>query len=256
MDIILLSAGKGERLLPLTKNTPKCLLEISDGITLLESQLTSFSRNSSIGQIIIILGYLAEQIESKIPSYLRYIDVDVKTIYNPFYDVSNNFMSLWCALPFMNNDFAVINGDDVFHSSVIDQIIQQENNICMVIDKKEKYEPEDMKVKIKGSCIIQVGKDIDKEDADGESIGMIRFRNQGAKQLKNSIKKMARQPESKDIFWLAAVQDLINRGFEVRYIEIPKDKWSEVDLHPDLKYVREKVFHYIPKTIFGDNSGK
>ncbi|MCK7537617.1 MAG: sugar phosphate nucleotidyltransferase [Marinilabiliales bacterium] len=46
MRAILISAGKGERLYPLTKNTPKSLLEVGNGLTLLETQLHSLSENN------------------------------------------------------------------------------------------------------------------------------------------------------------------------------------------------------------------
>ncbi|MHA1214087.1 MAG: phosphocholine cytidylyltransferase family protein [Candidatus Hodarchaeales archaeon] len=257
MDIIILSAGKGERLLPLTRHTPKCLLEINQGITLLESQLLCISKIEGINKIYLVVGYLAEQIESKLPSYLKDIKLDVTTIYNPFYDISNNFITLWCALPFMSDDFAIINGDDVFHWSVLDQLRKAEDKkICMVIDRKDEYEIEDMKVRIKGSNIKAVSKEIPLERTNGESIGMIRFKKQGADQLKNSIHDLVRKPQSKKIFWLAAVQDLIDRGYEVKYIEIPRDKWAEVDFHPDLTHVRDQVFQYIPKSIFHDYNNK
>ena len=96
MNVIILAAGKGERLFPLTKNTPKSLLEIKDGVTLLELQLRNISK-CGIKDVSIVTGYLAEQIEAKIKAYSANFNLNVNIIYNPFYNTSNNLISLLMA---------------------------------------------------------------------------------------------------------------------------------------------------------------
>ena len=116
MKAILISAGKGERLYPLTKNTPKSLLEVGKGLTILETQLHSLSENN-IKDIVIITGFKAEQIEAKIRDYQN--DLNITTVFNPFYDISNNLLSVWMARHHMTDEFISINGDDVFYDEVI-----------------------------------------------------------------------------------------------------------------------------------------
>ncbi|MBT5420035.1 MAG: NTP transferase domain-containing protein, partial [Candidatus Cloacimonetes bacterium] len=65
MKAIILAAGKGTRMFPLTKNTPKSLLDIGQGLTLLETQLHSL-QEAGITNIVLVVGYRAEQIEAKI----------------------------------------------------------------------------------------------------------------------------------------------------------------------------------------------
>ena len=69
MKIIILAAGKGERLYPLTKNTPKPLIDLGDGETLLEKQLRSLSESRVVDEVIIVIGYLYEQVESKLKNF-------------------------------------------------------------------------------------------------------------------------------------------------------------------------------------------
>ena len=69
MKIIILAAGKGERLYPLTKNTPKPLTDLGDGETLLEKQLKSLDESQVIDEVIIVIGYLHEQFESKLKNF-------------------------------------------------------------------------------------------------------------------------------------------------------------------------------------------
>jgi choline kinase len=137
MRAFLISAGKGTRLYPLTKNTPKSLLEVGEGLTLLEAQLHSL-QEAGIVDITIIVGYRAEQIEAKLQKYNK--DFNINTVYNPFYDVSNNLISIWMARHLMQDEFITINGDDMFTSSVIKNLMKSKNNITMVMDEKDDYD--------------------------------------------------------------------------------------------------------------------
>ena len=242
MQIIILAAGKGERLLPLTRNTPKMLLEIGEGLTLIESQLLSIEHVDEIDEIVLVIGYLAEQIEAKLRPYA------VRTVYNPFYDISNNLVSLWFALSRVNQDFVVVNGDDVFHPSVLQGLVASETGreVVMVVDQKDQYDDDDMKVITQGHKVLEVGKTLSADQANGESVGMILFRNRGSRALRNTLDRMVRTPEGRGAFWLAAVQDLIDQGIEVFTHEVSPNDWAEVDFHPDRDFVRSNLQRYSP----------
>jgi len=190
MKAIILAAGKGERLYPLTKNTPKSLLDLGGGITVLESQLENIS-NAGIKDVVLVVGYRAEQIEAKIQS-IEGISFDI--VYNPFYDASNNLVSAWFAAECMHGDFILLNGDDVFESVVMEKLITNKNSITMVIDRKEEYDEDDMKVCIEEKRVVRVNKSIHPNQADGESIGMILFKGKGSEVMRNTLKRMVRHP--------------------------------------------------------------
>ena len=97
MKLIILAAGKGERLWPLTKNTPKPLLDLGNGNTLLEEQLERVQSSGVIDEVVLVTGYLSEQIEAKLRTMMATAPIRIKTLYNPFYDVANNLASLWLA---------------------------------------------------------------------------------------------------------------------------------------------------------------
>ena len=65
MRVVILSAGRGTRMLPLTRNTPKALLDLGHGITVIESQLNSI-RDAGVKEVSLVLGFLAEQVEAKV----------------------------------------------------------------------------------------------------------------------------------------------------------------------------------------------
>ncbi len=238
MRAIIIAAGKGTRLYPLTKNTPKSLLEIGDGLTLLESQLHSLKENN-IRDITIIVGYLALQIEAKIDKYRGDFNIDI--VYNPFYDISNNLISVWMARYYMNEDFITINGDDIFNPTIIENLLKSPEQITMVVDYKEKYDEDDMKIIHERSLVRKVSKQIPISEANGESVGIIKFTGLGRKIYVDTLESMVRQKENINLFYLSAIQTIIDKGYSVHMSECSPDHWGELDFHPDLLFIREYV---------------
>jgi len=236
MRAIIIAAGKGTRLFPLTKNTPKSLIEIGNGITMLESQLHSLKENN-IKDVTIIVGYRAEQIEAKIKKYAG--DFNINTVFNPFYETSNNLISVWMARHFMQEDFITINGDDIFKPSVIGNLLKSESNITMVADEKNYYDDDDMKIVHKDGLVLQVSKKIPAEEANGESVGIIKFTGKGRQIYIDTLDEMVRDEENMNAFYLKAIQQIINKGYPVNFSMCKPDDWGELDFHPDLVLIKQ-----------------
>jgi choline kinase len=243
MKVIILSAGKGTRMMPLTKNTPKPLLDIGEGVTIIESQLNSLAQCKGIDEVIFVVGYRAEQIEAKLKTYTK---IPLRFIYNPFYDSSNNLISLWLAMIQVPSDFVIINGDNLFKPHLLQSLLddKRDNSAVMVVTRKEKYDEEDMKVLTKDDQLLTVGKTINVSEATGESIGMIMFRGTARKYFMGIMDAMVRHEDSKQIFYLEAIQEMVDSGFPVHLKECAKEDWAEVDFHPDLNLVRSNMMRY------------
>lgn len=244
MKIILLSAGKGTRMMPLTRNTPKCLLHIGNGLTVLENQLETIKK-TNVKDVVLVLGYLVEQVEAKIKRFEK--DLNIQVVYNPFYDISNNLVSLWMTRHYMNDDFIIINGDNVFGVDTLNKIMSDTHDITMVIDKKHNYDEDDMKVIIEDKWVKKIGKHIPLDKANGESVGIIKFQNGANHRIKQILDSMVRSKEHLDIFYLSAIQRMIDNGHNVSFVEIPPNAWAEIDFHPDLKLIQEKMENFIPE---------
>ncbi len=244
MKAIILSAGRGTRMMPLTKNTPKCLLPLENGSTVLESQLEAIQKSGKISEVAIVVGYLSEQIETKIKTHNN--KMKIKTVYNPFYDCANNLISLWSAHHEMDNDFVIINGDNVFHESVIEKVMEDKpDGIYVTIDKLKDYTEDDMKVQIKDNKIIFINKKIPVSETNGESIGIIRIKGKKfVDACRNTILDIVRKPEARDIFWLEVFNELVRRNFNLIPVEISEEDWCEVDFHADLKILKKRVLKF------------
>lgn len=244
MKIIILAAGKGERLMPLTRNTPKPLLDMGNGHTLLEEQIHRIQESEVIDEIVLVIGYLAEQIEAKIKTYLQ-DSIKITTIYNPFYEISNNLMSLWLAKHEMNGDFLVTNGDNLFTFDVFKGLVNEnQNGIFLSISVKDEYDVDDMKVTLNNNMVANVNKLIPPEECDGESPGLVLI--QGEKFInifKENLEIIARNKENINKFWLEVFNYMHAKGVAITPWEFDGNaKWQEVDFHIDLKKAKELLF--------------
>ena len=177
MKAVLLSAGQGRRLLPLTAENPKCALQIQ-ARSLLEWQIQELAK-CGIRDVTVIVGFGAEKVDQILSGYEG--PVRLQTVFNPFYGVSDNLASCWVARESFNGDFVLINGDTLFESAILQTLLDSPRwPVTLVTDCKDQYDADDMKVCLDGGRLVQVGKTIPSEQAHGESIGMMAFRGEGA----------------------------------------------------------------------------
>ena len=243
MRIIILAAGKGERLMPLTRNTPKPLLDIGNGKTLLELQLESMKKSGVISEVILVIGYLADQIEAKLNFYKR-ANIKIETVYNPFFDISNNLISLWLARYYMDKDFMITNGDNIFSYEVFKKLARNDKDgIFLTINRKDSYDDDDMKVIIEDDKIARVSKVIDKEKADAESVGLAMVRGEKYRKIfVRTLELLVRDKEYMDKFWLEVFNKLSENCVHITPFEIDgKREWREIDFHFDLDDVKTMI---------------
>lgn len=241
MKIIILAAGKGERLMPLTRNTPKPLLDVGNGHTLLEEQINRIQKSGVISEIILVIGYLAEQIETKIKTYDAN-DLRIKTVYNPFYEMSNNLISLWLGKHEMDDDFLITNGDNLFSYDIFQEIVKEnKDGIFLSVSLKDNYDEDDMKVTLEDNIISRVSKLIPDKECNGESPGLVLVRGKKYRNIfKEYLEKLARNKEYINKFWLEVFNFMHENGINVYPWRFKENmEWQEVDLHLDLNKAKE-----------------
>ena len=249
MKLFILAAGKGERLWPLTKNTPKSLIDFGDGTTILERQIESAVSSEMFSEIIIITGYKTEQIEAKIKDHKS--KINIKTIFNPVYNVTNNLVSLWVAHNEMRGeDFVITNGDNIYIGDVFKKIKSDANNIIqLTIDYKNEYQEDDMKVSFgSDGLIMRVHKDIPLTEVGAESVGLVLVKGEKSRRLfVNKILQLVKNEDYLNKFWLEIFNSLIDDGIVISFLKIEPSDWNEVDFHPDVDIMKAMIFKGTPK---------
>ena len=235
MHAIILSAGRGSRLLPLTNSLPKCLLPI--GLTTVLSMQLDTLFAAGIKSATIVTGFNTEMVEAELDS--RYKGPETKTLFNPFYQVADNLASCWMAREAMNEDFLIINGDTLFSPNVIRAILAApKSDITVTIDKKDHYDGDDMKVSLDGTRLTAIGKTLSAEATHGESIGMLRFMGEGRKIFSNELERLMRLEEGTRSWYLSAIHGLAQSGVEINTTSIEGYEWAELDTPEDYEVCR------------------
>jgi NDP-sugar pyrophosphorylase family protein len=128
---IILAAGKGNRLLPLTRTIPKCLVPIAE-TTILDHLLETLS-HLGIGYVVIVVGYLGDAIRHRIG--VHYNGIQVTYIENPLYGYTDNISSLWYAQSFFYSDILLIEGDIFMDEEIVHDLIVCPHRNVMAVDR-------------------------------------------------------------------------------------------------------------------------
>jgi len=236
MKTIILSAGQGSRLLPLTEDRPKCLLNLGKN-TILGVQLAALKAGGST-EVVIVTGFRTAAVEKAAEEACE-PGFHVRTIFNPFYNVADNLASCWMAREEMLEPFLLLNGDTLFQPEIMTKLLQAPPApITLTIDKKADYDSDDMKVKLAGSRLLDVGKTLEAEDTHGESIGFSRFDKNGADAFIETLEQTMRTPNGLNWWYLKAIAVLAEKG-QVETCSIEGLTWGEVDFLPDLEVAKE-----------------
>lgn len=229
---IILSAGQGRRLLPLTENTPKCLLPVSEK-TVIEWQIDALLA-VGIENITIVAGFQVGLIEALLKQcYADYPQITI--LFNPFFEVADNLASCWLARSVMDGDFLLMNGDTVIESTLLTQVLNSESApITLCVDYKSTYDADDMKVQLDASGRVkQVSKIISADQIDAESIGLIYFRDQGSQYFREAVESALRHPAELKSWYLTIIDELADKNL-VNTCSVAGHRWCEIDFIEDL----------------------
>lgn len=241
MRLIILAAGKGERLWPLTKDTPKPLVNLGGGKTLLEEQLGRVKQSGVVDDVVVVTGYLGSQVD-EVVAELTDSTMKVSTVYNPFYGCSNNLASLWIAREMMTDDFMVTNGDNLFDVGVFGDFKKaaERDGIYLSLGRKDTFDDDDMKVTLSNGLVTHVAKDIPRAASDAESPGLCLVKGVEARRaFVESLDGLMRTSVGLDAFWLRVFTALGDHGYPVRpWFFDTESLWREVDIHPDVDQMK------------------
>jgi choline kinase len=230
---VILSAGQGRRLLPLTEALPKCLLRVA-GRSVLEWQVRALAANG-ITDITVVTGFQAEAVEEEVHHRLGDFGAVVRTRFNPFFAVADNAGSCFLARDLLHGDALLLNGDTLFEPALLRPVLAAPRApLTVTIDRaKQSYDADDMKVSLDGDRLRAIGKTLPPERTDGESIGLLVFRDEGGAMFEAGLEAVLRQPEGLRRWYLSVVDGLA-AAMPVRTVSIDGFAWGEIDFPDDI----------------------
>ncbi len=237
MKAIILAAGKGTRLNDVDLK-PKCLFEVG-GETLLARQIAAL-RELQVNDIVIVLGFEAERIR-------RLYEHTASFVINSRFEETSSMYSLWLARDHLADGFVVLNCDVLFHPQLLERLLRSPFEDALLVDLVDKNNnhlgDEEMKVKISDGRVVDIRKDLDPAEADGENVGIVKFSASGARRLVEEMDALISRGQLKD--WAPRAFREFATRFPLHAISTEEYPWIEIDFPEDYRRAKEEVFPQI-----------
>lgn len=230
MKAIILSAGFGSRMRPLTEKTHKSLLPVAN-MPIMKRMIQNII-NVGITDIIIVTGYRASQVKKFAKK--NFPDITFTFIHNQNYLTTNTGYSLLLTRPYVNGDAIVkFDADVVFEQAILEKLINSPVS-ALCIDRNIHLDKEEVKAIIDAEGkVIAVGKKLNPKKASGESIGIEMIENKAVKVLYAELAELMKDPKNHQEYYDDSYTTLVKRGVPFTAVDITGLKWVEVDCHED-----------------------
>lgn len=235
MEYIILAAGVGSRLYPYTKNSPKCLINVTTEETIIERAVRLINKYDSSAHITVVSGFQSFKIKELLGNKCDYIE-------NPFYRVTNSIASLWFAKKILEKrtNTVILNADIVFSNDFAKEICSIPKESCIYYDSSINSDG-DYNVQQLDGYMLVMGKELDKYN--GEYVGITKYTPNGCAILLDEINKMVYDDLYDQWYENALVQLSLNGEFAFKVIDAADFEWSEIDSIENLLKIREIIKH-------------
>lgn len=237
MKSIILAAGLGSRLRPITNNRPKSLVKVN-GTPILEKQIDCLDRDE-IDEIVVVTGYMHNKIEKFVDK--KESNTRITLVRNDNYSNTDNLYSFLLTEDICHNeDFILMNGDIFVEEEIFDKVIQNDRS-CIACDFKN-YDEEAMKVVGDRNNLTGISKDISEEECLATSIDVYKFSQEDSIKLYDIATRIF--DSSKSQWTEIAINKLLNYEELIEACDIGSEPWAEIDNTEDLLNA-EKIFSKI-----------
>lgn len=228
---IILAAGVGSRLRPMTTTKPKSLVTTA-GKAILQYQIDSYIK-AGIKELYIVVGYEGDAIKK----YCQHIkDIKIHIIDNENYENTNNMYSLYLAKKFAYGKAFILNNADLsIDIRIVEKLVNDSSEDSIAVDSSL-YNEESMKVSIDQSGYISdISKNINEQDAFACSIDFYKFSSKSSKVFFDEIERIIETENNLKDWTEVAMQRLFkDKRLKFTTTDITGLKWVEIDNYQDL----------------------
>lgn len=231
MTYIILAAGKGTNLQPLTLKTSKSLYRLDRNMTVLQRMVKSIRAYDSSAEIVVVSGFMHDHIVKELEG------ANVIIVRNSFYAVTGSIASLWFAKKYLERDnVTVLNSDIVLEDRLVrDVICTDTTKPFVLVDSSKKLGK--YNVQAQGDKILVMSKSL--SVFFGQYASVTKLDAVSSRFLLNEIENMVQNEMYDLLFEDALVQMIFENNFNLYYKDIKDYAWAEVDTVDDLIKAKE-----------------
>jgi L-glutamine-phosphate cytidylyltransferase len=247
---IVIGAGRGRRLMPLTNGQPKCFAPVR-GKRILDWILEALGgAGFAPRDVAFVGGYQMATIQREYPEFTYYENAE--------WEHNNILASLFCAETAMDDGFVCTYADILYRSAPIQRLVQSTADITLVVDtdfrrryRRRSLHPETdaEKVRAEEGRIVEVSRHIPGEHAAGEYIGVAKFTPRGAALLREHYRKALDRygldgpfqgaSSLRMAYLIHLFQEMLEQGVEMRRVDT-HGEYYEIDTNEDYQIVQEE----------------
>lgn len=232
MTYIILAAGKGNNLQPLTLKYAKTSFKLDENTTVLQRMVRSIRRADKHAEIVVVVGHKANDIKAELDGE------NVKFVMNPFYEVTNSISSVWFAREYLEREnVAIVHGDVVFSDEIISRYLTVPTNQPYVLVDSSKASLGAYNAVIRDSQVLVMSKKL--ENYSARYCCMTKLDPVSSRLLKEEVDSMINTNMYDQYFEDSLVQMIMFHDFQLYCEDITGMRWSEVDTVDDLLTAQE-----------------
>ena len=227
MTYIVLVAGQGKNLQPLTLSHPKTLYKLDANTTVLQRLVRSIRKHDKEAEIVVVVGFMYKHIQEELE------DDNVIFVHNPFYSVTSSMGSLWFAKGYLQREnVTIINGDIVLSDQLMSDIICAHTDIPYVLLDSTRTDGNKYNVQVQGDKVCVMSKNL--TSFLGNYASVTKLDAVSSRFVLEQLNLMVNEGMYNLFFEDALVQMIFDNNFELYYTDIKDYQWTEVDNVDDL----------------------
>jgi choline kinase len=239
MQAIILAAGVGKRLRPITDQRPKCLIEIG-GKTLLARHLDSLEE-LGIRDITIVLGHLKDMILEEINTLGKDDGKGPRCSYlvNEGYK-NGSVTSLWIAREKLVEETLIMDADVLFHPTLLERLVRSPKASCFLMEENFTDTGEEMKLFLENDRVIAISKESKaKSSRVGEGVGFLKLSAEHGPALRKALEDLINEGRLDAEYEEAIDRCLAHSDMGVESVDgLP---WIEIDFAEDVQCAEREI---------------
>lgn len=243
MKALILAAGFGKRLRPITNTIPKSMVEVN-GTPLLENALNNLYGIGDISEIGIVVGHMADYIKSHIGTEWK--GIPIKYYENKRYLETNNVVSLYKAIDFCDDDMLMLECDIYYHKEMLEALKAGEGECSILVSPFNKDTMDGTVIEVEGDVAKSLilgkwqGTEFDYTNTR-KTVNMYKFsRNFVQKKYMPLIKWYVENMGENSYYEKVLGSLLYYRECDAHIVEVPERMWCEIDDADDLERAKKR----------------